>query len=324
MRLRPLHDNSRKPRYRPLRAGIWLAALLLVLPLGAQEKATEPEAGDKTTGWVCGGVVDETFSFVTEAELTLFPAVEPGAAEPAPVGRAPTDAHGAFCLQDLPPGFYQLRVAKAPWPIQTPRTVEVRAGLLNRLLPIELELEPGEPRVSYWESFEGMSPGEARGLMERLLKQSDAASLQELTRRLLPKRGPRFDLGRLVMGLDVKPLTEELMRQLETGYFPPLKTARYIFVLGELMDSRTRDLAVPVLLRKLHDARRLPPSPYTAVGETGKTGYVSDEAIYAMTRLSGKDFGWKYGLSPLQNEKSIQAAFVWWRQDVERRDSRRR
>ena len=293
-------------------------ALLLALSTAGQQPPVE-----KTTGWVCGLVVDESLSFVAEAELNVTPVVEAGAPEPDPAARVTADPHGAFCFENLPPGFYHLRVVKSPWPPQPPRTVEVRAGLMNRLEPIELELEPGDPRVSYPESIEGMTVGQARGLMERLLKQGDAPSIQDLARRLLPKRGPRLDINPLVMGLDIKPLLEELMRQLETGYLPPLKTARYLYLVGQLADSRTREPAIQLLLRKLRDSRRLPASPYT-VGETGETPYVSDEAILALSRLVGKDFNWKYGKPPMQNQRAIEAAYTWWRQEVERQDSRRR
>jgi len=302
--------------------GYGLAALAGVVLLAASTAGQQPSPG-KTTGWVCGLVVDETLSFVAETELSVIPVVEAGVPEPEPAARLTADPHGAFCFQDLPPGFYHLRVVKAPWPPQPPRTVEVRAGLMNRLDPIELELEPGDPRVSFPDSFDGMSVGQARGWMERLLKQGDVASLQELARRLLPKRGPRLEVNQLVMGLDIKPLQEELMRQLDTGYLPPLKTARYIYLVGQLADSRTRQAAMQLLLRKLRDSRRLPPNPYT-VGETGDTGYVSDEAMLALARLAGKDFKWKYGQSPVQNSRAIEAAHTWWRQEVERQDSRRK
>lgn len=302
--------------------GYGLAALAGVVLLAASTAAQQPSPGT-TSGWVCGLVVDESLSFVAETELSVIPVVEAGAPEPEPAARLTADPHGAFCFQDLPPGFYHLRVVKAPWPPQPPRTVEVRAGLMNRLDPIELELEPGDPRVSFPDSFDGMSVGQGRGWMERLLERGDVASLQELARRLLPKRGPRLEVNQLVMGLDIKPLQEELMRQLETGYLPPLKTARYIYLVGQLADSRTRQAAMQLLLRKLRDSRRLPPNPYT-VSETGETGYVSDEAMLALARLAGKDFKWKYGQSPVQNSRAIEAAHTWWRQEVERQDSRRK
>lgn len=301
--------------------GYGLAALAGVVLLAASTAGQQPSPG-ATSGWVCGLVVDESLSFVAETELSVIPVVEAGAPEPEPAARLTADPHGAFCFQDLPPGFYHLRVVKAPWPPQPPRTVEVRAGLMNRLDPIELELEPGDPRVSFPDSFDGMSVGQGRGWMERLLERGDVASLQELARRLLPKRGPRLEVNQLVMGLDIKPLQEELMRQLETGYLPPLKTARYLYLVGQLADSRTRQAAIRLLLMKLRDSRRLPPSPYT-VGETGETRYVSDEAMLALARLAGKDFKWQYGKPPVQNMRAIEAANTWWRQEVERNDSRR-
>jgi len=302
--------------------GQGLAALAGVLLLALSAAGQQPPV-ETATGWVCGLVVDETLSFVAAAELNVTPVVEAGAPEPDPTARVTADPHGAFCFENLPPGFYHLRVVKAPWPPQPPRTVEVRAGLMNRLDPIELELEPGDPRVSYPDSIEGMTPGQGRGLTERLLKQGDAPSIQELARRLLPKRGARLDINPLVLGLDVKPLTEELMRQLESGYLPPLKTARYLYLVGQLADSRTRESAIQLLLRKLRDSRRLPVNPYT-IGETGETPYVSDEAIQALARLVGKDFNWKYGKPPVQNQRAIEAAHTWWRQEVDRQDSRRR
>lgn len=311
-------QRNSKPRCA---TALWLAALFLSsatpLSVAAQGQATPPAEAKPSTGWVCGGVVDESFSLVAEAELTLLPAAEPGAPEPPPAARGTTDAHGTLCFQDLPPGFYQLRVSKAPWPIQPLRPVEIRAGLMNRLTPIELELEPGEPRVSFQESFDGMPPAQGRALMERLLLAGDSTSIKELARRLLPKRGVRTDLGPLVLHLDIKPLMDELLRELDGGYLPPLKTARYVYVVGELIDARTRDAAAQLLMRKLRDGRRLPAGP-AGVTDPG-TVYVSDVAIYAFMRLSGKDFGWKYGQPPLQNEKAIQGARTWWDNEVARR-----
>lgn len=300
---------------------VWLAALLVggvsPQPLSAQQ-AARPAGGNQTTGWVCGAVVDESFSLVAEADLILLPAAQPGAPEPAPAAHGTTDAHGSFCFEDLPSGFYQLRVAKAPWPIQPLHPVEIRAGLLNRLTPIELELEPGEPRVSYEESFDGMPPAQGRAIMERLLLQGDSASIKELARRLLPKRGVRIDLGPLVLHLDTKPLMDHLMRELDSEYLPPLKTARYVYVVGELIDARSRDAAAQLLLRKLRDGRRLPAGPAAAFGEPG-TSYVSDVAIYAFARLSNKDFGWKYGQPPLQNQPAVERARTWWENETARR-----
>ncbi|MFQ5664152.1 MAG: carboxypeptidase-like regulatory domain-containing protein [Terriglobia bacterium] len=320
MKPQPSNALPGATRRRGRRAALWLAAFVVagLAPFGlpAQESAATPGA-QTTTGWVCGMVVDETFAFVAEAELALTPGVDPGGAEPEPVARATTDAHGSFCLRDLPPGFYQLRAAKAPWPPQPERRVEVRAGLVNRLTAIELELEPGEPRVSFAESFDGMPPGQARALMERLIIQNTTASIQELARRLLPKRGVRIDVGRLAGRLKVSPLVEELLRQLEEGYLPPLKTARYVYVVGELADPRTHDATVQGLLRKLGDGRRLPPAPFLS---PGRTPYVGDIAIQALARLTGKDFGWKYGQSPLRNQAAIRRARTWWRSEVESRE----
>lgn len=300
-----------------LPVGVWLLALLVAgLPVGAQEPPAQPQG----TGWICGSVVDETLSFVADARITVYSQENPEAVEP--VAESATDAHGEFCLRDLPPGFYRLRVEKDPWPPQVSRTAEVRAGLLNRLNLIELELEPGEPRVSYRESFDGMSSGEARGVMERLLGQGDTASIRELARRLLPKRGPGIDISRIVVGLDVKPLLEELVRQVESGYLPPRKTARYVYLIGELADSRTKDAATQFLLRKLRDARPLPSNPYGA--DPDRVEYVSDYAIQALARLAGEDFGWQYGKPPVQNQRAIQSAQMWWRRELEKRQGDRR
>lgn len=310
-------------RRAPLRAG--LALLLLALaPLAASAAPQQDTA--PSTGWVCGLVVDEALSFIAAASVKLYPGDMDLAAERQPIAETVSDDHGLFCIRDLAPGFYQLRVEHERWPTQLPRRVEVRAGLVNRLTsPLELELEPGEPHVSYRESFDAMSPGEARGVMERLLQQGDAAGLRELARRLLPKRGAvlPFNLNQLVVGLEVKPLVSELLRQLDRG-LPPLKTARYVYLIGELADPITRDVVVPVLLRYLSDGRPLP----SLVARTGEgsqgTSYVSDIAIVALTRQTGKDFKWKYGLSPMQNQSAIARARDWWRLELERERDRER
>ncbi|MFQ5777883.1 MAG: carboxypeptidase-like regulatory domain-containing protein [Terriglobia bacterium] len=290
----------------------------------AQEGADTSQAEPGASGWVCGGVLDETHALVTGAQVALYPreapaAPETGKPEAEPLARATTDPHGVFCLRDLPPGFYQLQVTKDPWPAQPRRTVEVRAGLMNRLTPIEMELEPGEPRVSYKESFDGMPVSRGRALMERLLLRGDAASVEELARRLLPKRGAEIDLAPLVQGLDVKPLLEELLRELEDKPLPALKSARFLYVVGELADNRTHDNVVQFLLRKLRDGRRLPSTPGAVYAGAHRATYVSDVAIRQLARQAGKDFKWKYGLPPLQNRNAIQSANIWWREELYRR-----
>lgn len=278
------------------------------------------------TGWVCGVVIDETTAFIADVRISLLPEDASGVPGADPVAEAKTDVHGQFCLQDLPPGFYALRPQRELWPPQPPRTVEVRAGLVNRLTPaIELELEPGEPRVSVQDSLDAMQPGEARATVESLLRRGDAASVQELARRLLPKRGPVLphNLNRLVIGLDVKPLLDELIRQLDRG-LPPLKTARYVYLAGELADPKTRDIVIPVLLRSLRDGRPLPKRAVKR-GEDGEgTTFVSDIAIVALARFSGNDFKWKYGTPPLQNQSPITRADDWWRRELEKEADKQR
>jgi hypothetical protein len=287
-------------------------SLFLVAPATAAQEAA--------TGWACGTVVDESFSYVVGVDLILLPALEPGGKDPEPVARLASDENGAFCFRDLPPGHYQLRLSRAGWALQPLRPVEIRAGLLNRLHPMEMELEPGEPRVSYQDSLDGMTESQARAIFERLLVQGDSSSLAELNRRLLPKRGPEIYLGRLAMGLDTKPLVDELLRQLDRGYLPPLKTARYLYVVGELADPRTRDRVVPLLLGKLRDARALPVPPNRPPSEENSTRYVSDFAMSGLVRLAGKEFDWKYGRPPLQNSSATARAQDWWRREIEKKE----
>ncbi|MGH9789300.1 MAG: hypothetical protein ACRD4U_11435 [Candidatus Acidiferrales bacterium] len=293
-------------------SALLLALLVPFAPLRAAQ-------GEQATGWVCGIVVDETYAQVAEAELKLFPAPASAAAA-EPVATAVSEAHGGFCLQDLAPGFYELEVSKPPWPPQPTRSVEIRAGLMNRLNPIELELEPTEPRVSFEESFDGMSPGQARAALERLMHAGDSASLREAARRLLPKKGVRIEIGRMLLGIDPKPLVEEVIRQVESGPLPPLKTARYLHVLGELVDPRTEANVMRLLLQKLRDSRVVPSPP--SMGAADRTVYVGDVAIEGVARLAGKDFKWRYGVPPMQNQSAIQGAFTWWAQEQQRRDSR--
>lgn len=313
----------REPIWWAVLAGtlcVWLGA-----PSSPAAQSPAPASSQEmnaATGWVCGVVLDEGVSFVVGVELTLHLSSEAGAGEP--VARVTTDERGSFCIQDLAPGFYELRVASQSWPTQASRQVEVRAGLVNRLTPIELEREPGQPRVSFAESFDGLPLAQGRGLMEALLRRGDSNSLQELTRRLLPKRGVQADVNRLTLGLDVKPVLDELLRQLERGYLPPLKTARYVYLVGELADPRTREVVVPALLRKLRDARTLPANPTESFPGAAGTLYVSDYAINALARLAGKDFNWKYGKPPLENQRAINNAAEWWRLEVEKQREKER
>jgi hypothetical protein len=221
-------------------------ALAVLLALSQVGVAQEAPAADSSTGWVCGVVVDESYAQVADAELKLFSSETPATAPP--VATTQSESHGGFCFQDLPPGFYELQAGKSPWPNQPTRSVEVRAGLMNRLNPIELELEPSAPRVAYGESFDGMSPSQARATLEPLMHAGDAISLREAARRLLPKKGVRIEIGRMLLGIDPKPLVSEIIRQLEGGPLPPLKTARYVHVLNELVDHRTEPTVMRVLL----------------------------------------------------------------------------
>lgn len=298
--------------------------LLLATPLVAQE-------ANQSTGWVCGAALEEGVAFAVGAQLRLYSASVAeanagGAADSAaePAARLTSDEHGSFCFTDLPPGFYELRVVHEGWPLQAARTVEARAGLVNRLTPVELEREPGEPRVGFAESFDGMPQMQARGVLEQLLRRGDAASLQEAARRLLPKRSVTVDVNRLMPAMDPKPLVQELLRQLESGYLPPMKTARFVYVLGEISDPRTRDIVAPVLLRKLRDGRALPSTPTDAFPGAEGTLYVSDFAVFALARQAGKDFNWRYGKSPLENQKAISAAQDWWRQETEKGQEKQR
>lgn len=291
---------------------LFLAVLLGAPLLGSAQEAPAPA---QETGWACGVVVDESYAQVAEAELKLYPAPADAAAEP--LATTKSEAHGGFCFQDLAPGFYELRVAKSPWPPQPHRSVETRAGLMNRLNPIELELEPSEPRVSFEESFDGMPPSQARATLEQLMRAGDAASLREAARRLLPKKGVRIEIGRMMIGMDPKPLAEEVIRQLEGSPLPPLKTARYLHALNELIDPRTIPNAMRVFLRKLRDSRVVPSLPSAAIPD--RTVYVGDVAIEGIARISGKDFKWQYGVPPMQNQGPIQGAHTWWSQEQERK-----
>ena len=307
---------SRKKRAH-LVGFVVVVAVLAVCPQAPAAGFQSEEA--KTTGWVCGQVRDESGGVIAGAGLTLLPKIEGGASESASAAEVASDEHGSFCIRDLSPGFYELLVAHPSWPPQPPRPVETRAGLVNRLTPpMELELEPGEPRVSFEESFDGMSAGAGRALMERLLQQADTASVRELARRLLPKRGVTIQLNRLILGLNTRPLLDEVLRQLDRGYLPPLKTARYVFLAGELGDPRTREVVVPALLEKLRDARTLPAGPTGRFGEDANPVYVSDIAIQALARFAGKDFNWSYGKPPFQNERAMANARDWWRNELEK------
>ena len=301
----------------------FLGCLLVagVLLAGSSTPALAQEGQARGTGWLCGVVLDEAGGFASEATLTVFPEGQPKSVPPEPVAAASSDPRGSFCFKDLSPGFYDLQVAKQGWLLQLPqRHVEVRAGLVNRLTPIELELEPGDPRVSIAESFDGMPLGQARGMLEELLRKGDRDSLAEAARRLLPKRGVRFELARLPRGMDPKPLVDLLLRRLDGVVLPPLKTARYLYVVAELSDPRNEGVIIPLLLNKLRDGRRL---PAVAVPSEGPS-YVSDIAMQELTRLAGKSFRWKFGQTPLQNGRSISSAQAWWRDELRRRSDRQR
>lgn len=292
---------------------VFLAGLLAMVLVPELSARTQEE---KTGGWVCGMVRLEDGGFAVEAKLSLLPDGQP---DGEPVVQITGDTRGQFCFEDVPQGFYELVVEQEGWPQQISRRVEVRTGLVNRLTPsFEVQLEPGDPSVRYEESFEGMSSGEARALLGDLLKKGDQISLGEAARRFLPKRGVPVDLNR-ILGGDPKALVQELMRQLEETRLPPLKTARYIYVIGELGDPRIEDILVPFLLLRLNDGRVLP----QAATMSERPVYVSDIVIQEVMRYSGKDFKWEYGLSPIQNQRAIRRARDWWRNELAKRSESR-
>ncbi len=103
-----------------------------------------------------------------------------------------------------------------------------------------------------------------------------------------------------------------------------MKTARYVYLIGELADPRTIDAATRLLLDKLRDGRPLPPSPHNPISEQGRMAYVSDLVMHALARLAGKDFDWQYGKPPMQNRSAISRARNWWQQELARRQEDRR
>jgi hypothetical protein len=287
----------------------WALTLLglLVAPLGAAAQL----------GGICGVVVEESQTQVADAEVKIIPAA---ATDPAAV--ATTDARGEFCVNDLPEGSYILKVSKKPWPDQPARTIEAQAGNTT-LLKIELEYEPGEPRARFEESLDGLDPFERRALVEQLLTAGDTRSLHELVRRLVPKRSVGIELALLVRGLESRKLADELLRSLERGYLPPLKTARFLHALGELGDPRV----TPLLLSKLTDGRRLPPGTYVTwdgLYDPARHYYVSDEAALALAKTTGRDFKYQLGRPPLANQRAIDNAREWWRQEQAKKQEQRR
>jgi len=288
---------------------VFLAGLLAtVLASGLSARAQE----EKTGGWVCGMVRLENGGFAVESQVLLFPEGQP---DGEPVVQITGDTRGQFCFEGVPQGFYELLVEHEGWPRQLTRRVEVRTGLVNRLTPsIEVQLEPGDPSVRYEESIEGMPTAEARALLGDLLKKGDQISLGEAARRFLPKRGVSIDLNR-ILGGDPKALVQELMRQLEETRLPPLKTARYLYIIGELGDPRIEDVLVPFLLH----GRVLP----QAATMSERPVYVSDIVIQEVMRYSGKDFKWEYGLSPILNQRAIRRARDWWRNELAKRNEGR-
>lgn len=285
------------------------AAAVAAAPAG-QLSAQEPVSG----GWICGKVMLENGTPALQAKLSLLPGGEPNASS---VASSSVDRAGDFCFKDLAAGFYQLRVVVPRWPPQPPRRVEAREGLVNRLSPnVEVQFEPGDPSIRFEESFDGMSVTSANTLLRELMGKGDTTSLREAVRRFLPKRGVTIDLDRLIAGFDPKPLAQESMRLLDEGVLPPLKTARYAYLIGELGDVRTEEILIPFLLQRLTDGRPLP----LEATLTDNPVYVSDVVIQEISRYAGKDFRWKYGVPALQNSGAISRARSWWRDEIRRRN----
>ena len=290
-------------------AGVIAMVCAPTVPLRAQAVANG--------GWVCGLVTLENGGIAVEPQLRLVP---PDQLDAEPVAQMAAGPRGQFCFKDVPPGFYDLLAGQPGWPRQPPRRVEVRSGLINRLTTsIEVQFEPNDPSVRYEESFDGMSPTDARFFLRQLVTKADRTSLEEAARRLLPKRSVAIDVNNLSQGFDPKPLVQELMRQLENNLLPPIKTARYVYLIGELGDPRLEDVIVPFLLQKLSDGRALP----QAFTLAEKPTYVSDYVIQEVVRYSGRDFKWKYGESPIRNQSAVRRAREWWRNELAKKSENR-
>lgn len=273
------------------------------------------------TGTVCGMVVEESQTQVAEAEVQLWPAGGGDA-----LARATTNVRGEFCFENVLAGSYSIWAGRKPWPEQPAKCcITVDAGGTTSVR-IELEYEPGEPRASFEESLDGLGPDDRRAVLEGLLVAGDTQSLHELARRLVPKRSVAIELGRLTRGLETRRLVDELIRWLERGYLSPLKTARFLHALGEL-GTPEDDRIIALLLRKLTDGRRLPPGNYVTwagLYDPARQYYVSDEAMLALTKLSGKDFNYELGRPPLTNQRAIENAREWWRQELAKKSERER
>lgn len=289
----------------------WLLLAGIILAGAFVSSAQAPSAAGPV-GNLCVAVVEESQTQVSEAEVAVLAS---GSDDPLATGQ--TDDRGGFCFTGLSEGSYTLRVAKKPWPNQPTHAATIQAGNTT-LTKIELEYEPGEPRAAFEESFDGMGPDEQRGVLERLLAAGDTESIRELARRLVPKRSVGIELGRLARGLETRTLLDEMIRYLERGYLPPLKTARFLHALGELSQPGDTRI-IPLLLGKLTDGRRLPAGNYatwSGLYDPEKQYYVSDEALLALAKVTGRDFKYELGRSPIANQRAINSAREWWRNEL--------
>ena len=294
------------------------ASFLLLVPAVVSQDAAQDTAQDSPApvigGWICGRVLLENRSPALAAEVSLR---LDGDSEGAAVASATVDRNGDFCMEGIRKGFYDLTVSVPRWPLQPPRHVEARQGLVNRLTPpFEVEFEPGDPSIRAEESFDGMSSTRANSILRALMERGDTVALEEAVRRFLPKSGVTIDLDRVAAGFDPMPLAQQIMRTFEQGALPPIKTARYLFLLGEFGDPRTEEVVIPFLIQRLSDGRPLP----IEMTLTESPVYVSDIVIQEIMRYSGRDFRWKYGVPAVRNSSAISRARSWWLRERDKRN----
>ncbi len=286
-----------------------VSPVLLIPRTVIAQDAPAPVSG----GWICGRVLLENGAPALAAEVSLHSDGDPAAAAMA---SSAVDRNGDFCLKEIRKGFFDIVVSVPRWPLQPPRRVEARDGLVNRLTPpIEVEFEPGDPRIRFEESFDGWPESRANSVLRALMERGDTVAFEEAARRFLPKRSVTIDLSRVAAGFDARPLVQHLVRTLEGSTLPPIKTARYLYLIGELGDPRTEDIVVPFLIRRLSDGRPLP----LEMTLTDSPVYVSDIVIQEITRYAGRDFRWKYGEPAIRNSVAIGRARSWWLRELDNR-----
>lgn len=133
-------SSAGRPGASPFVAGLLLAGILAVLPLGSPSRASAPSAASRS---LAGVAVDESGLALAGVEIRLAPWAA-AAGGPAVLALTKTDADGRFAFEDLPAGDYRLIAVKGGYALLVGKVSTLARETLQLILrPSGAAGEPG-------------------------------------------------------------------------------------------------------------------------------------------------------------------------------------